>query len=55
MGRSQEISRSSWSTDALERHQELLGKLERFEKYLMNQKDPGQKQFCCFRWRSETG
>lgn len=36
------INSRSWSIDALERHQELLDKLDRFEKYLMNQQDPGQ-------------
>jgi hypothetical protein len=37
----EEIRRGSWLIDALERHQELLVKLDRFEKYLMKQKDPG--------------
>jgi hypothetical protein len=38
------MTSGSSSIDALERHQELLGKLDRFEKYLMKHKDPGQQR-----------
>jgi hypothetical protein len=42
MADSGRMTGSSSSIDALERHQELLDKLDRFEKYLMKHKDPSQ-------------